>query len=373
MASFYKVPLKIKKNGEWQTIGYTTANLLNSQISGIDTSDANATASDILLNKTAYVNGSKITGNIPSRTQGDITPGTSDITINSGYYGSSFKVKGDSNLIAENIKSGATIFGVAGTCTGDTSDITLKLGTHSPEVHTDRGRTSMNDFAQSIMCGGGIIVYERGDNSADQEGWYTLPSDSNSNLSTSQYNKLIYCALPNSGKTVVGVNTSFVKTSRYNRNYQYFLLNESTDMTQELTSICIDRYSDGQSELHLQVLFFPCADTSLSSSYIGAIKNAVAANPNNPQSITSGTYNSVTITCSERAIYSFPKKNGNCRLRLAFPDLPTGKYYVLLAIPAINPDTTYSTIPTLPLSLIQEINYRTWDFKGLNYTTNLSW
>jgi hypothetical protein len=53
--------------------------------------------------------------------------------------------------------------------------------------------------------------------------------------------------------------------------------------------------------------------------------------------------------------------------------LPTGKYYVLLAIPAINPDTTYSTIPTLPLSLIQEINYRTWDFKGLNYTTNLSW
>ena len=43
-------------NGVFTTFSTTT----------LDTSDANATVSDLLLGKTAYVNGSKITGNIPT-------------------------------------------------------------------------------------------------------------------------------------------------------------------------------------------------------------------------------------------------------------------------------------------------------------------
>lgn len=43
-----------------------------------------------------------------------ITPKTSNQTLNKGYYKGNITVKGDANLIASNILSGKTIFGVNG-------------------------------------------------------------------------------------------------------------------------------------------------------------------------------------------------------------------------------------------------------------------
>lgn len=88
--------------------------------SSLDTSDATAAAADILKDKTAYVNGQKVTGTITSVNAQTITPTTTDQTVNGNVFlAGAITVAGDANLLAENIKSGVTIFGVTGTYTGE--------------------------------------------------------------------------------------------------------------------------------------------------------------------------------------------------------------------------------------------------------------
>jgi len=90
-----------------------------------DTSDADATAAEILLNKTAYKNGSKLIGSMPNR--GAVTLTIDDVsdelTIQNGYHDGSGKAKIDAieaaKIIPGNIKDGCTILGVLGTYTGE--------------------------------------------------------------------------------------------------------------------------------------------------------------------------------------------------------------------------------------------------------------
>jgi len=80
----------------------------------------NATSGDILTGKSATVSGgSVISGVIPTVSGGTMTPTTSDQIISSGVYlGGSQVILGDSNLVAANIASGVSIFGVSGTYQG---------------------------------------------------------------------------------------------------------------------------------------------------------------------------------------------------------------------------------------------------------------
>ena len=81
----------------------------------MDTSDANAVSGEILNGKTAYVNGSKVTGNIASKAAQTYTPTTSDQTIAANQYLSGAQtIKGDANLQSQYILSGKSIFGVNG-------------------------------------------------------------------------------------------------------------------------------------------------------------------------------------------------------------------------------------------------------------------
>lgn len=97
--------------------------------SGMDTSDATAAAGDVLSGKTAYVCGEKITGTIPVRQASVITPCIAEQTaIPAGTYAAGdVKIAGDGNLVPSNIRSGASIFGVAGdllSITGDALPVT---------------------------------------------------------------------------------------------------------------------------------------------------------------------------------------------------------------------------------------------------------
>lgn len=88
---------------------------------GIDTSDATATSDDILAGKSAYVNGEKVSGQMPIWDGAlTITPSASTQNVLSAcYVPGNLQVLGDSNLVAENIKSGVSIFGVEGTHEGE--------------------------------------------------------------------------------------------------------------------------------------------------------------------------------------------------------------------------------------------------------------
>lgn len=91
-------------------------------VPGVDTSDANAAAGDLLAGKTAYVGGSKITGSAPAKEATTITPTITDQTVAAGTHLTGIlTIKGDPNLVAENIKSGVTIFGIVGTYTGEST------------------------------------------------------------------------------------------------------------------------------------------------------------------------------------------------------------------------------------------------------------
>ena len=75
----------------------------------VDTSSGDATAGEILATRKAYVDGSEVTGSIATQT---LSPAND--TVDAGYYAATTLSTVDADLATGNIKSGETIFGIAG-------------------------------------------------------------------------------------------------------------------------------------------------------------------------------------------------------------------------------------------------------------------
>lgn len=109
--------------------GYTAHGADGEKITGTceydaDTTDATAAVAEILTGKTAYARGAKLTGTMPNRgaVTGTISTKAGTYTIPQGYHDGSGKVAiaatEQAKLIADNIREGVTILGVAGAMTG---------------------------------------------------------------------------------------------------------------------------------------------------------------------------------------------------------------------------------------------------------------
>ena len=207
--------------------------ILNFNFGGVDTSDATADAGKILYPYTAYKDGEKVTGSIPSLAAQTFTPGGSDQVIPAGKYLSGAQtikglptysaqtitpgtnnqvlssgrllagdqtILGDANLIPDNIKNGVSIFGVNGTLEGYKTYSTTFTGNGQIEQSVPVSVSGLNDI---------LYISIDGNNNAPGN-----PSDSFILMSSSRFNNnLIFTNIFNSFSFVYllgsGSNTHF--------------------------------------------------------------------------------------------------------------------------------------------------------------------
>lgn len=137
-----------------------------------DTSDATAVASEILVDKTAYKNGAKVTGTMPNigSQTGAISTKAGTVSISQGYHDGGGAIGIDSTeqakLIATNIREGVTILGVEGSMSGS-EDVAATSASVTPyttaQTITPSDLGAYNSITQINVA---AIAYSESDNAA---------------------------------------------------------------------------------------------------------------------------------------------------------------------------------------------------------------
>lgn len=135
-----------------------------------NTQDATAAAAEILVGKTAYNKGQKITGEMPNNgaQNGNISSVDETVNIKQGYHDGSGSVGIDATekakLIPANIRQGVEVLGVEGTMSGEEGvKAQTKTVTPAVEAQTVVPDEGYNYLTQVTV---GAIPYVESDNSA---------------------------------------------------------------------------------------------------------------------------------------------------------------------------------------------------------------
>lgn len=143
------------------------ATITGTNTADADTSDANATASQILSGATAYVQGSKVTGTMTNNgaVSGTISAKSQQYSVPAGYHDGSGKVQiaaaEQNKIIAANIKQGVVLLGVTGSYSGDGVNLQSKSVTPSFSAQTVTADSGYDALSQVSVA---AIPYSETDN-----------------------------------------------------------------------------------------------------------------------------------------------------------------------------------------------------------------
>ena len=141
----------------------------------VNSQDGTAAVAEILLGKTAYARGSKLTGTMPNNgaVTGTISTKTEVYTVPQGYHDGSGKVSiastEQNKLIPTNIREGVTVLGVTGTMSGTEGakpqSKTVTPTTEAQTILPDEGYNYLSEvvvsaipYVESENSAGGITV-----------------------------------------------------------------------------------------------------------------------------------------------------------------------------------------------------------------------